>query len=109
MIERRPDSCDGAGFMAAVYTASILSTAATKRAAPSSVSVVAGPILESLRDNPQDPGPAPPSHPRRRGPGHSRYYLPKLLTMGRPRCSAEADGQVRRPTGRAASREEPHV
>ena len=30
--------------MAAVYTASILSTAITKRAAPSSVSVVAGPI-----------------------------------------------------------------
>jgi hypothetical protein len=52
MIERRPDSCEGAGLMAAVYTASILSTAATKRAAPSSVSVVAGPILESLRDDP---------------------------------------------------------
>ena len=36
--------------MAAVYTASSLSTAMTKRAAPSSVSVVAGPILLRIRD-----------------------------------------------------------
>ena len=50
MIERRPASCDGAGRIAAVYTVSILSIAAVKPAAPSSVSVVTGPISMSLRD-----------------------------------------------------------
>src|ERR1700761_8776933 len=82
MIDRRPDSCDCAGFIAAVYTASILSTAATKRAAPSSVSVVAGPILESLRDGPPRTGSASRCRPVR----YYLYYLPKLLTLERCRC-----------------------
>src|ERR1700753_1611827 len=92
MIDRRPDSCAGAGFIAAVYTASILSTAATKRAAPSSVSVVAAPILQSLRDG---------SRPAalRTGAPHIRYYPSKLLTI--KRTNAEI--------GVTATREEPHV
>ena len=52
MMDRLPASCEGAGFIAAVYTASSLSTATTKRAAQSSVSVVTGPILLRIRDAP---------------------------------------------------------
>ena len=73
MMDRLPASCEGAGFIAAVYTASSLSTATTKRAAPSSVSVVTGPILLRIRDAAARARRRPPARLRPRPPSLAPY------------------------------------